>query len=509
MRDTLIHSGFTLLAPFLVALSFALVSRDSTIGIAGADDAYFYLVVARNAAHGCVSSFDGMSLTNGYHPLWAALVTPIFVLVDSKDTALSIVLLAGCALNGITLRVIWRVLDRRVSPEAARFGAAFFVLFAMVPAWYIGEAPLAMLTFALFSERLLRVALDPPGSGSSRSEGATLGLFAAAVALARLDAVMPVFAGLAWLWFAARGVTRGSATGALVVFGVALGLYVVSNCILHGNPIPISGVLKSSFPYLSLINYPLTSLKWYRLLLPLVMALLFVAWRSAGGRTWAGNALAVDRPLAALALGSVAFFVYEALFQKDADFGLYSWHFAVATCLSALLVGRLCNVIDFFRRARWTSAILLAVGLFSCAYRYALASNVDATLSDAHYLGRWIDENLPKSAVIAAADSGMLAYFGDRPTVNLDGLINNFEYQDVLLRKDLRGYLDGKGVTHVVVRDRAAAVMTQEELALFLPSRLYPGAGDAIVVYSRHCLCTAPNRTAALFERAPRAAVPR
>ena len=34
------------------------------------DDALFYLVIARNGAAGKLSSFDGLTLTNGYHPLW-------------------------------------------------------------------------------------------------------------------------------------------------------------------------------------------------------------------------------------------------------------------------------------------------------------------------------------------------------------------------------------------------------------------------------------------------------
>ena len=33
------------------------------------DDAYYYLVIARNIAHSGVSTFDQQSLTNGYHPL--------------------------------------------------------------------------------------------------------------------------------------------------------------------------------------------------------------------------------------------------------------------------------------------------------------------------------------------------------------------------------------------------------------------------------------------------------
>src|SRR5262245_37176468 len=38
------------------------------------DDAFYYLVTARNLAQEHVSSFDGLNPTNGYHPAWMALM---------------------------------------------------------------------------------------------------------------------------------------------------------------------------------------------------------------------------------------------------------------------------------------------------------------------------------------------------------------------------------------------------------------------------------------------------
>jgi len=44
-----------------------------------ADDAYYYFTIARNMAHGMGPTFDGISLTNGFHPLWQFLVVPCFL----------------------------------------------------------------------------------------------------------------------------------------------------------------------------------------------------------------------------------------------------------------------------------------------------------------------------------------------------------------------------------------------------------------------------------------------
>lgn len=501
MERWAVRSAFTLLGPALVAACFALVPRDTTIGIAGADDAYFYLTVARNAAHGHLSSFDGTSTTNGYHPLWAAMLTPLFVLVQDKDVAHFVALIACCLLHGVTAGALWRMLARRVSVDAACFGTAFFVLFAVVPAWYLGQGPLAMAAFAFFVERFLRAALDEP-AGRPWSSGAALGLLAAAAVLARLDSILPATTALAWLWITGRGAARLVATVALATLGALVGIYVASNVIAFGHAMPISGLLKSSFPQLSLINYPLSSPKWYRLLAPLVVALAFTGWRVAARRARTGSAPTIDGALGAVTAGILVFFAYEMLFQKDADFGLYSWHFAVATCVASLLAGRLfdaCAPRAWLRRA--AGPALLGIALASTVGRYAGTTNVDGTLADLHCVGRWIDANLPKGAVIAATDPGLVSYFGDRPTVSLDGLINDFEYQEALRDGKLAAWLDARHVTHLVVRDGDAARRTSGEHSLSLPSRLYPGAGDSVVVSMQRRLYAAPHRTTAVFAR--------
>ncbi len=504
MRPHAVRVAFTLLAPILLGSCFLLVPIERTISTAAADDAYFYLTVARNAAHGQWSSFDGTSPTNGYHPLWAWLLTPLFLLVHDKHVALTIALVTGCVLHGITLHAIWRMLERRVSLDAARFGTAFFVLFGMVPGWYVGEAPLTMALFALFFERLLRTAPDAAGSRAAGRAGITLGLLAAATVFARLDAILPTIAALAWLWMTRKGHTRPTASIALTTTALLVGAYVIGNVVVHGHAIPVSGVLKSSFPCLSPINYPLSSPKWCRLLVPLTVALTFLGWRFVARRAHATRASSLHGPLSALSVGILGFFAYELLFQKDADHGLYSWHFAVATCSASLFAASLFDATVGGARLRSAaSTALLIFGILSVIGRYALTTNVDGALADGHHAGRWIDANLPRGAVIAATDAGMIAYFGDRPTVNLDGLINDFDYQRVLRDRQVAEYLDAKAVTYIVVRDVEAARHDFDCFSLELPSRLYPGCGDLVTLSMQDRIHVALHGTATIFERVP------
>lgn len=46
------------------------------------DDSFFYLKIAKNISEGYGSTFDQITITNGYHPLWLMILTPLFSLIN-------------------------------------------------------------------------------------------------------------------------------------------------------------------------------------------------------------------------------------------------------------------------------------------------------------------------------------------------------------------------------------------------------------------------------------------
>jgi hypothetical protein len=46
------------------------------------DDAYYYFKIARNIVETGRLTFDGKSITNGFHPLWLILLIPFFIVWD-------------------------------------------------------------------------------------------------------------------------------------------------------------------------------------------------------------------------------------------------------------------------------------------------------------------------------------------------------------------------------------------------------------------------------------------
>lgn len=84
-----------------------------------ADDAYYYFEIARNAAIGQGFTFDSLAPTNGFHPLWAWLLVPVFRIFPAGEwlpihiaLGLSLVCMAWTAL------LIFRLFARHGSPLA-------------------------------------------------------------------------------------------------------------------------------------------------------------------------------------------------------------------------------------------------------------------------------------------------------------------------------------------------------------------------------------------------------
>lgn len=83
------------------------------------------------------------------------------------------------------------------------------------------------------------------------------------------------------------------------------------------------------------------------------------------------------------------------------------------------------------------------------AHLSRFGANVGRTDDAIRQIFREIGDILPQDAVVAGTDVGALAFWTQRRVVNLDGVINNFEYQEYLRAGALRDYLRQQGVTHL------------------------------------------------------------
>lgn len=171
------------------------------------DDAYYYFKVAQNITEGFGSSFDGINLTNGYHPLWMLICIPIFALARFDIILPLRVLLIVIALMQITTsillyRLIKKYLSNMVAILAASFWSFNFYIYGTV--YQMGlETPIAALSIVYLIYTLSQFEETWRTQKINLQQIAWLGFLSALVMFSRLDLVF--LALILGIWILFRG----------------------------------------------------------------------------------------------------------------------------------------------------------------------------------------------------------------------------------------------------------------------------------------------------------------
>jgi hypothetical protein len=235
-----------------------------------AADTFYYLTVARHTVDAHIISFDGEHPTNGFHPLWQALtvlITAIVHVVHLDETwILGLTLGLGALFMTATPVLLGLALRQGRDGLSPVFlllplgGASLLQMPLMLWGWKsIGrpsttlwgvvngmETSLVVLAYAACALAYVSTLRTVRGA-------VLLGLSFAALALARLDHAVFSFA-LAGTLFVREPRNWRLALVASGLLLLVLTGYLALNQWWFGMALPISGVLKSTFPWVTPTN---------------------------------------------------------------------------------------------------------------------------------------------------------------------------------------------------------------------------------------------------------------
>jgi hypothetical protein len=297
-----------------------------------ADDFFYYLQIAHNLAEHGRSTFDGTTLTNGYHPLWLLVLTAFYLYGGDQAVFFGIAVLTVAATVS-TYLFTGRLLERHsIRASMAAFWAAWAALFALsmdrTGMEVILTVPLllAFVTFADGEEYLQ----TPRGAVAA-------GFLAALVILSRLDAVL-----LLVLYCAGLLLSRHRVLLLRRVPWMLLGLtpvfaYAASNLWFFGSLGPVSSSAKHLEPYYAFSTKTLESL-FYPLGL-VAMAFLIPAIALILG----GAVFGMARRSQSILFWTMLVFtpVYLIVLSVSSDWGLWIWYrypFIVSAIAGLLLL---------------------------------------------------------------------------------------------------------------------------------------------------------------------------
>jgi hypothetical protein len=416
------------------------------------DDAYYYFNVARNIARGAGSSFDGMDPTNGYHPLWMLCLLPVYWLLGSSpNAALRAALVLQVFMVSASLWLAWDTYRRYRANTLSVIVAIALVasLFSPIYMMFNGlETDLVILVIVLIvHEDAKRSFLGPHPSPARLS---LFGLLLGLLVLARLDEAFLVL-GIAIWSVISRGALPFSARIAslcstywrtIVVFAAVVTPYFLWNFAEFGHLTPISGTLKATFPHATFRPDVLNGFAPYVLCTLLAgLALIAMSRRPEEGIPRANRDL-----LTGLWIGCLIQICWALFFTS---WGTFQWHFAAH-------IPTACMILSFYvpQLARNPSpvltlctAVVLAVGVL--AFNFLTYDDKGDFHEGSYAAAVWARGNTPPNTVFALGDAGVFGYFSERPTINLDGLINSYEYQHYVREGRVMDFLRDRHLTYV------------------------------------------------------------
>lgn len=449
---------------FSLRVALALLPIQTLVAKILPDDSFYYFVIAHNAAQGLGLSFDGVNPSNGFHPLWALSLIPLYWIASNSMIALRLALVLG-ALLYTAAAVVLAAAARRIQPRAG-IVVAFLYLFnpRLILESINGlETSLALFLLGLVSglavaartDNAIMIALVmiaylslvhfPARTGRPVQETIMH------LGVSGLSAALPMLAWFGWSQTQLGTIVQSSAMSVP---------WLIQDTIRAGVPIWDSRQL----PMINLMLHLSVIFPGVSWLVPAAGSILPRSRvlsgllldknspdaapgqphpeRSGSERSNALSSLLLWAP----ALGALLILLVHTLIRWYTR----SWYFPPLAAAVTLAAGiALARSGMRFKRGVLASSMVGIALLFSLqgarTYREAQITGQTDLLAAAY----WIQTGIPRDSILGSFNSGILAYFSDHQVINLDGVVN-WDAIHARGRYQLLPYLADRGGTYLV-----------------------------------------------------------
>lgn len=390
------------------------------------DDAYFYFQIARNILDLHRSTFDGISTTNGYHPLWMAMLVaagaPLKLIgIESSAVYAAFFIAVSC--------LVWVLILSFLEGWALLLGAILAI--------YCGlgmEAPLAALFLILIFDRILN---DKP-----------VGVWVYLMVAARVDMAIVLLP----LLFITSNKERVRIIAAALL---AEGTIALFNWLITGHPYSISALIKSGGAALGPIaiaveNFSsIGNLYRYAVVIVANIALFHLIRENARARKPNDASLWV-----VLVIAADTFLLAHTFLSSTRH-----WYFAPTLLPLLYLWSRLNpksqNLQSSFEISKFGSAPLSGMaGIGAILFVAYLVLNWNDMRSSNNFF-KEVRQVVPAGNAVYAQDGAGYAGWmlnGRLKVIDGDGLVNSFEFlQNTRRTCDLKTYFSESNIRYYLL----------------------------------------------------------
>ncbi len=417
------------------------------------DDGLYYPKIAQNFSKTGTFTYDNVTVTNGFHPLWQLTILPIYLVFPGTDAGLKGVYLLLIAICLVNVFLYIKICEKLKVGIAGLFIGLFllFLNFRMFTLWFcLLETSMVLLTLQILILLWLRYNL---------SKGAFLfGLAAGLAFLARTDNIFLITTLGFFLLIGGikrAGFKRGIFDSLKYAAGIAILAfpYLTINLIYFGRILPVSGFRKIKIEGNLLTKIPevLGEFIWFwtkrvadYLGVPSNIIYIIMSVIAAGTaiaivillkRDKLDTLKSAFKRLAPFATAIILHYAFISTFMQFE--AVYSFWYLVSeiTVLTLLSISFLTDAIDLFNSnlkkgldlAAVAIVIMLLFGELMLYPRYYRQHRFEA-----FDLIEFIRENTDPDDLFTCYDSGRMSYFGERNFIAENGLIGDFELVEIV-----------------------------------------------------------------------------
>jgi len=409
------------------------------------DDSFFYLKIARNFSEGLGLTFDGLSKTNGYHPLYLTVLSLLFSLlrflsVTSPEMQFRFV----CVLHAFILHLT--ALTAYLFFRNEKNGTRKFVLYILLclPLVFIRdfglESHLSCLIFSLLIYNKFR-------KEQQKQIQLLNAILISLLFLSRIDYLWSLvpFLVLADVITAEKASKKSVMLYDVSAVTMTAGFYFSMNLLAFKSLMPVSAVIISSYPetvFAENVKNLFTDTSYLynqtaRIIFLLAAAVTLLISKSKSKET--------NFNLYAAA-GVIAGLIITAAFSK---YNIREWYLTLPVFIS---VSALSGIYALRSKVAGNLIISLLCLFFVSVFAATRAGNLK--WDNSYEYAKIIESKTEKQDFIYQFDySGAVSFFSNRNIVNGDGLVNDFEYYNYLKSGRIPDYIKAKNIGFVSTID--------------------------------------------------------
>ena len=459
------------------------------------DDSYYYLQTAWNTKLVGLVTFDGLHTTNGVQLLWFVIILLLAMLVKTKAVLLFSTLVVSFLLNGLCYLIILKIGAVLKQPVLALFMASLWALQSLPFRIYsMGmENSLHALVFWCVIWQSVVFLIRIQNKDKPNFWGFTIVLILnvwTRLDSALLSAVLYTFC-MVMLASSYRNNFRlfwqkhlKAIAGSSLFAGFGLLAQLTAFRLMGDSFLPVSALVKTSGvargvstesvdKFVEVFRLGMPSILQSRFpALALVLLGIFGIMIVIRAQAVLPKHLKELRPFLnlwfCLLVGELLYHIYIAI--SGVEYTPYFIWYRSPSFIFWIMTASLIALFAFeqlqqFRPSwaslKWAPVVASLLGVTVAIYLFARSINFTSTLYAARYnAALWIAENSPPDTIFAAWNTGQLGYFSNRTFINLDGVINNVDYYERVLRGpvSLTDYLSENKVDFIVDYDTYASI---------------------------------------------------